>query len=114
MLEQKVKPPVKLLRPRIVLRGGQVTLVDQDTVEKYSRYVWFLRKSNATWYVVRKTQVNGHTRYIRLHREITGCPHGLEVHHVNRNPLDNRLCNLLVCTPQIHHAFHRKNFMKFA
>ena len=114
MQSLKVKPPVKLVCPCIVLRGGKVTYCDRETVEKLGRYVWFLRKSNATWYVVRKTQTKGHTRYIRLHREITNCPPSLEVHHINRNPLDNRSCNLQICTPQDHRTFHQKNFKKYS
>ena len=114
MLKSLAKSSLRLLCPCILLRGGQITFVDADTLEKYNRYTWFLRKSAATWYVVRKTQTKSHTRYIRLHREITNCPRGLEVHHINRNPLDNRRYNLQICTPKVHRTFHSKILKKFA
>ena len=33
-----------------------------------------------------------------LHRQITNCPKGLTVDHINRNPLDDRKSNLRICT----------------
>lgn len=33
-----------------------------------------------------------------LHRFVTNCPKGLQVDHINHNTLDNRKCNLKICT----------------
>jgi len=112
ILKQKENVSEPLLCPHIVLRNGKVTLVDQSSMDKLSRYVWFELKSHAKTYIVRRKKIGNRYKYIRLHREITDCPPGMEVHHCNENPYDNRTCNLLPCTPAIHRTFHRKNFIK--
>ena len=37
---------------------------------------------------------------IRMHREIMRPPEGMVVDHINHNTLDNRRCNLRICTPR--------------
>jgi hypothetical protein len=49
---------------------------------------------------------------IGLHRWLLNCPKGLQVDHINHNTLDNRRCNLKICT-QLENAnnksFYRNN-----
>lgn len=79
----------------IILSGkrgkGKSVRVDDDDYKKYNHLVWHL---SDTGYAVRR--YNGET--IRLHRLIMNCPEGMVVDHLNGDTLDNRKCNLRVCT----------------
>lgn len=79
----------------IILSGkrakGQSTKVDDDDYKKYNHLVWHL---SDTGYAVRRN--NGET--FRLHRLIMNCPEGMVVDHLNGDTLDNRKCNLRICT----------------
>jgi hypothetical protein len=73
-------------------KGKEVeVLIDPDDYETVSKYKWFIKHNNYVY-----TQVNRKT--VHLHRLIINAPKGLEVDHINRNPLDNRKQNLRLCT----------------
>lgn len=77
-------------------------IIDLDDVEKCQKYKWHISHSK---YVI-ATIPNGtksSNEKMHLHRLITGY-NGTEfvVDHINRNPLDNRKCNLRVVTQQIN------------
>ena len=46
---------------------------------------------------------------MKMHRLITGAESGMEVDHINGNRLDNRRCNLRVCTHAQNMMNHRKS-----
>lgn len=76
-----------------------VTIVDFADYMKLKDYTWFVRRyRNATPYAYRQVSEGGKRRTIFMHREIMGFPAGLMIDHINRNGLDNRRCNLRVCT----------------
>lgn len=94
-------------RPEIVENGvlvpltrGLTAIVDLCDYERISRYSWHATKSSwhKTWYA--RAKVNGKT--VPLHRFLFGLAVGdpREVDHRNRNGLDNRRCNLRLCTPR--------------
>lgn len=55
-------------------------------------------KCNVFYIVFNTPMVNGIRKTIQIHRWIINCPEGLTVDHINHNPLDNRRCNLRICT----------------
>lgn len=84
------------------LRNGEFAIVDRELLPELQRYKWFLKKSKAVYYVVRKERTPWGTRLIKLHRQIMNCPADKQVHHVNHNPKDNRRVNLKNVDPADH------------
>ena len=80
---------------------GKVTLVDAEDYEWISKHKWQLSNINeGRLYASRLVKVNGRSCRVMLHRVIMDAPNGLMVDHVNRDGLDNRRCNLRICTNQ--------------
>lgn len=83
----------------IALSNGLTTIVDDEDYGWLSRYSWHYGGNK---HVVRNTWHNGRHGAEYMHRAIVEAPSGLEVDHINGDPLDNRRCNLRICT-------HRQN-----
>lgn len=87
---------------RIYIGKGLFAIVDPNDFKRLAHYRWFAKRSKSGWYAVRKHTIGGKTLYVRMHREITCAPYGLQVHHINSNTLDNRKRNLQLVTPKEH------------
>ncbi|MCY0913237.1 HNH endonuclease [Massilia antarctica] len=79
--------------------GGHTVTVDESTRVLVTQYRWGV-EANARQVL---GMVNG--KQLSLHRFLMNEPKGLEVDHINGDPLDNRLCNLRICT----HAENMRN-----
>tara|TARA_E500000305_G_C3995657_1_gene224406 strand:+ start:345 stop:842 length:498 start_codon:yes stop_codon:yes gene_type:complete len=77
--------------------GTHTVLFDEEDSYKIEPWAWTLHKGHSTYYVTRKTP-RPNRKTILMHREVTGCPKGLMVDHINGNGLDNRKANLRVCS----------------
>lgn len=75
-------------------KGKRTTLVDDEDYEYLNQWNWYYTVSG---YVVRKLP-NPSKIYIPMHRVIMNPPIGMMVDHINHNGLDNRKCNLRICT----------------
>lgn len=65
-------------------------LIDLEDVDRVKNIRWGFSCGYA---------VNSNTG-ISLHRFIMDCPKGKVIDHINHNPLDNRKCNLRICSQQ--------------
>lgn len=97
----------------IKLTQGQVALVDDDDFERASAFKWFVQKVSYGFYAVRHKVTVEHGSYMYyLHYFILGRDqkqrNGLEIDHINGNPLDNRKENLRVCTVRQNRCNRRK------
>jgi len=77
----------------IELTKGYTTLVADEDFERVKTHSWQICGDYAVGYVDGKSGV-------MLHKFIMGAVKGMEVDHINGNPLDNRRENLRVCTTQ--------------
>lgn len=69
--------------------------MDADDNERLAKYKWHASGKKGKFYAARKR--NGKT--ILMHHEIIDVPPAFVCDHINHNTLDNRKCNLRVCTP---------------
>lgn len=70
---------------------GLFAIVDDEDFEAVAKLKWHLLPGHrpGTGYAVTK---------MRMHRMIVDAPPDMFVDHINGNPLDNRRCNLRLCT----------------
>lgn len=68
------------------------TLIDLDDIEKVKDYRWSFKG------YVGKGYVKNEKNKLFLHKFIMNAPKGVVVDHINHNKLDNRKCNLRICT----------------
>ena len=84
----------------IELTRGCFAIVDDEDYEYLNQFKWHCNSygyaiRNQHYYTLRKARTS---KPIAIHREIMKAPKGQEVDHKNHNKLDNRKCNLRLCT----------------
>lgn len=87
----------------IRLTQGMATIVDPEDYDRVSEYKWHARYDPKIrgFRALHSHRFEGARRQTTLYlaRVITSAPSGLHVDHINHDTLDNRKCNLRVCTP---------------
>lgn len=79
----------------ILLTQGKVALVDNEDYDRLMQWKWWaLHDRGGNWYA--QARING--KRTRMHRFIMGAQKGQMLDHINGNGLDNRECNLRLCT----------------
>jgi hypothetical protein len=96
------EPPLRLAPPDpphdgiryIALTKGKHAIVDAEDYDRLMKHKWTAVYFGTRFYAQR----NGGGYSIMMHREIMHAPKGMVVDHINGNGLDNRKCNLRICT----------------
>lgn len=79
----------------VAVASGGVVLIDLDDHARVANWKWHLHHGRrGKTYVARRDPLR---KIIYLHRFIMSAPAGLQVDHINGNPLDNRRSNLRLC-----------------
>lgn len=90
-----------IMAKEIQLTQGKVAIVDDADFEELNKLKWFADKQGDNYYAVRKSlRINGKYINQKMHRIIIGEKLGVHTDHINNNTLDNRRCNLRICTHQ--------------
>lgn len=102
------QPHAKLIR----LTQGKFAIVDAADYERLAQHKWCAVRNRDTFYAARASK----GRQIKMHREILKAPADMQCDHKNHNGLDNRRCNLRLCTAaqnQYNRKPHRNGTSKY-
>jgi len=101
---------------KIPLTKGKFTLVDDKNFELLSQHKWQSHNNfGRTWYAKRTIYDEKGKKQIQwMHRLIMGLENGdkRQIDHINSNGLDNKECNLRICT-QAENCRNRKRIRKY-
>lgn len=80
----------------IFTKKNQKIIVDDEDFEVLNSFKWCVQSMG---YAIRRLGKKEGKGMILMHRAIVGdVPKGMQIDHINRNPLDNRRCNLRIVT----------------
>lgn len=85
----------------IPLTQGKVALVDDEDFAWLSQWKWQF----SAGYAIHSTQYKSW----HMHRMIANTPDGMFTDHINGNPLDNRRCNLRICSQRQNLKNRKRN-----
>lgn len=88
-------------RPQVDEFSGRTKLINGKFIVNEEYYDWLMQwrwHISSTGYVVNRNMMDGKKVTVRMHRLIMQPPDDMVIDHINRNPLDNRVSNLRVCT----------------
>jgi len=84
----------------IQLTQGKVALVDDEDFEELNKHKWYASKDHhyTRWYAGRAIRIDGKKYTCLMHRDVMNAPKDKMIDHINHDGLDNRKCNLRVCS----------------
>lgn len=90
----------------IPLTQGKYAIVDDEDYLYLSQFNWCYSQGRAGRMGRNKS---GKRKLLLMHRVIMNTPTGLETDHINGDSLDNRRCNLRICTKSQNNMNRRPN-----
>jgi hypothetical protein len=91
---------------RIFFYDGSFFVIDSSDFSAVSAHTWWKGKRGYPVMKTSRKSPDGH-KTIALHRFLLNPPTGFDVDHISNDKLDNRRCNLRVCTHQ-QNMFNQK------
>ena len=88
---------------RIPLGNGLFAILDDTDYEEISKHKWYVSRHGPTIYAICRKRGG----IVYMHRMIMRPRKGYIVDHIDGNGLNNRRCNLRVCTPRQNQANRR-------
>jgi len=113
MTDPRLQKYCEIINPALVgckaipLTQGMFAIVDDADYDDLMKYSWQYADNG---YAKRLKRVGeeGGRKNMMMHRQIMNTPQGMETDHINGNGLDNRRCNLRVCTNNQNQCNRRK------
>jgi hypothetical protein len=99
----------------IPLTLGKVAIVDDEDYNELIKYKWY-GNGNGTGDIIYAKRLaresdNRNEKIISMHRQIMEFPVNKNIDHINHNGIDNRRCNLRICT-QTQNMFNRRRKLR--
>jgi len=82
----------------ISLTQGKFAIVDAEGYDRLVKYKWSCSQDGNNFYAYTFLSEGNKKKRVFMHRLIMNAPEGLVVDHIDRNGLNNRKCNLRLCT----------------
>lgn len=78
--------------------GNYGVIIDKEDLEKVMQYRWYIAKNDNGYYAKTNIKEGQKFKSTYMHRLLKDCPKNRVIDHRNGNGLDNRKCNLKICT----------------
>ena len=83
---------------QIPLTKGKFSIVDEADYEWLSKKKWCAHHCRGRFVAVHNYRKGGKMIHVQMHRLIMQPSAGMQIDHINGDTLDNRRCNLRICT----------------
>jgi len=83
----------------IPLTQGKFAIVDAEDYDRLVKYKWHTNQDGNNFYAYTFLSKGNKKKRVFMHRLIMNAPKGLFIDHIDGNGLNNRKCNLRLCTP---------------